>query len=84
MFSSTTMAASTTMPTANARPASEITLIERPRIAIATNEPTTETGIAMETMRVAEKERRNSSRISAARAPPTKMFCCTRSMAELM
>ena len=71
MFSSTTIAASTTMPTAKARPASEITLIERPSIAMATKEPTTETGIAMETISVAEKERRKSSRMSAASAPPT-------------
>ena len=71
MFSSTTIAASTTMPTAKARPASEITLIERPSIAMATKEPTTDTGIAMETISVAEKERRKSSRTSAASAPPT-------------
>ena len=39
MFSSTTIAASTTMPTANARPASEMTLIDRPSAAIAHERP---------------------------------------------
>ena len=50
MFSSTTIAASTTIPTANARPAREMTLIDRPRAAIATNDPTMETGIASTTV----------------------------------
>ena len=82
MFSSTTMAASTTMPTANAMPASEITLIERPSAAMATKEPITDTGIASETTSVARGERRKSSRIIAASRPPTQIFCVTRSMAE--
>ncbi len=84
MFSSTTMAASTTMPTAKAMPASEMTLIERPSAAMATKEPMTETGMASETTSVGRHERRNSSRTSAASVPPTQMFWCTRSMAELM
>ena len=84
MFSSTTIAASTTMPTANARPASEMTLIERPRAAIATKAPITETGMAIEMTSVARGERRNSSRMIAARVPPTQMFWRTSSIAELM
>ena len=84
MFSSTTIAASTTMPTANARPASEITLIERPSAAIATKAPITETGIAIEMIKVARSERRNSNRITIASEPPIQMFCRTRSMAALM
>ena len=78
------MAASTTMPTANARPASETTLIDRPRAAMATKLPTTETGMATETMAVAPKERRNSISISAASVPPTQMLVCTNLMAEVM
>ncbi len=84
MFSSTTMAASTTMPTAKAMPASEMTLIERPSAAMAAKLPMMETGIASETTSVARTERRNSSSTNAANVPPTKMFCFTRSMAELM
>ena len=70
MFSKTTIAASTTMPTAKARPASEITLIDRPIAAIATKEPMTETGMARETTKVAPMLRRNSMRTIAARPPP--------------
>ena len=40
MFSKTIIAASTTMPTAKAIPASEMTLMERPMAAMATNAPT--------------------------------------------
>ncbi len=78
------MAASTTMPTANARPASEMTLIERPSAAMATKAPITETGIAIEMTKVARRERRNRRRTMTAREPPTQMFWRTRSMAELM
>ena len=84
MFSSTTIAASTTIPTANAIPAREITLIDRPRAAIATNEPITDTGIAIDTISVARTERRKISSVSAASVPPIRMFCWTRSIAELM
>ena len=84
MFSRTTIAASTTMPTANAMPASEMTLIERPIAAIATKAPITETGIASEMISVARGERRNKSRMIAARTPPIQMFWRTRSIAELM
>ena len=84
MFSSTTIAASTTMPTAKAIPANEITFSDRPMAAMATKAPITDTGIAMDTISVAPPDRRNSSSINAASAPPTMMFCCTRSMDELM
>ena len=70
MFSSTTMAASTTMPTANAMPASEITLIERPSAAMATKEPITDTGIASDTTSVACHDRRKMNSTRAASAPP--------------
>ena len=84
MFSSTTIAASTTIPTAKASPAREMTLIDLPRAAIATNEPTMETGIASTTVVVARHDRRNTSSTRAASAPPTYTFCCTRSRAESM
>ena len=84
MFSSTTMAASTTMPTAKARPAREITLMLRPSAAMATKLPTTDTGMAMDTMAVAPSERRNSISISAASVPPIQMLLCTREIALVM
>ena len=84
MFSSTTIAASTTIPTANAIPASEITLIDRPNAAIATNDPITETGMAIDTIKVARGDLRNSSSMIAANPPPIRMFCWTKSIAELM
>ena len=76
------MAASTTMPTAKAKPAREMTLIERPKSAMATKEPMTETGIATATITVAPIERRKSKRMMTARVPPTQIFWRTRSMAE--
>ena len=75
IFSSTTIAASTTIPTANAIPAKEITLIDLPIAAIATKEATTETGIAIDTIRVALNERRKQRRMSTANEPPTYIFC---------
>ena len=84
MFSSTTIAASTTMPTAKAIPASDTTLIDRPSAAIATKEPITDTGIASDTTSVARPDRRKSSSMIAARTPPMTMFCWTSEIAELM
>ena len=70
MFSSTTMAASTTMPTAKAIPARLITFSDRPRTAIATNEPTTDTGIAIATTAVGRHDRRKIIRMVIASTPP--------------
>ena len=50
MFSSTTMASSTTNPVASVRPKSERVLIEKPRSFIAANVPISETGIVMDGM----------------------------------
>ena len=74
IFSRITIAASTTMPTANANPANETTFMERPNAAIATNAPTIDTGIASDTVSVARNERRNNSITSAANKPPTQIF----------
>ncbi len=68
------MAASTTIPTAKAMPAKDITLIERPRAAMATKEPITETGMAIATMTVGRQERRNSNSTIDANKPPIIMF----------
>ena len=70
IFSRTTIAASTTMPTANAMPARLMTLSERPSAAMATNEPITETGIESATTNIGRQVRRNSNKITTARTPP--------------
>lgn len=63
------------MPTAKANPASEITLIERPRAAMATKEPITDTGIATEMMTVARNERKKQDQDDGRkRAPLPKYF----------
>ena len=49
------------MPMAKARPARDITLIDRPRTAIATKDPTIDTGIASEMTSVAEPLRRKEA-----------------------
>ena len=58
------------MPMAKARPARDMTLIDRPRTAIATKDPTIDTGIASEMTSVAEPLRRKRSRTIAAKVPP--------------
>ncbi len=64
------MAASTTMPTANAIPARLITLSDRPNIAIATKDPTTDTGIDIATTAVGRQDLRKIIRMMTARTPP--------------
>ena len=70
MFSSTTIAASTTMPTAKAMPARLITFSDRPSSAMATKEPTTETGMANPMTTVGRHDLRNRRRMTIARTPP--------------
>ncbi len=70
MFSSTTMAASSVMPTANARPAREITLSVRPAMSRTRNAASTDPGIAMATIRVARNLRRNHHSTPTASAMP--------------
>ena len=63
------------MPTAKASPASEITLIDSPRPAMATNVPITDTGMAAKTMTVGSALRRKSNSTPSASIPPIQMFC---------
>jgi hypothetical protein len=58
MFSSTTMASSTTMPIASTSASSVSTLSEKPIAAITVKEPMIDTGIATVGMMVARTERR--------------------------
>src|SRR5258708_14842027 len=58
-FSTTTMASSTTMPTASTRPNSDRLLIEVPSTARIEKEPTSDTGMAITGMSVARQSCRN-------------------------
>jgi len=84
MFSSTTTALSTSMPTANAMPARLMTLSVRWKAARARNVPITLTGIESVTMSVERTLRRNRSRVPMVSSPPTKMLSLTRPIAESM
>ena len=70
MFSSTTMAASRVIPTANARPASEMMLTVRPVSSRPRNAAKSEIGIATATRSVARNLRRNSHSTTMASTTP--------------
>jgi len=74
----------TTIPTAKANPAREMTLIERPAAAITKKVATIEMGIESPTTKVPLHDRKNSSRTRTARVPPIKMLDRTRLIAESM
>ena len=76
------MDASTTIPTAKANPASEITFMDKPSPAIATKVPITEIGIAIKIIKVGKKERRNRIKTNNAKDPPTQIFCLTKFKAD--
>ena len=59
IFSSTTMASSTTRPMASTRPSSVSTFTENPNTAIGRKDATMETGMATAGMMVARTDRRN-------------------------
>ena len=82
MFSSTTIAASSTMPTAKASPASEITLRLRPAAFSTMNVASREMGIATAMMSVALTRRRNHHSTPTARNIPRKILPDTREMAR--
>ena len=84
MFSWLTIEASTTIPTAKAKPAKEMTFIESPKEEIITNVPTTETGIANIIISVGLKFLKKIIKTQIARIPPMIMFCWTKSIALLM
>ncbi len=76
------MEASSTTPIEKAKPASEMTLMERPEALIRKNEPITQSGIAIPTMRVERVWRRKISKIPRANAPPNKRLTRTISTAS--
>ena len=84
MFSSTTIAASSTMPVAKARPASEITLSERPVGERIANVASSDTGIASAMISVARHWRRNSHRTPMASSTPAMRLPVNKLIERLM
>ena len=82
MFSSMTMALSTSMPTANASPPSASTLSDRPNSSIARNAPTVLVMMCRKMMTVDRPLRRNSSSVTNVNTAPVIRFSVTRSMDE--
>ena len=84
MFSDTTMAASSTMPTANARPAREITLRLRPVSCSTIKVVSSETGMAVAISSVPRVSRRNHHNTPMARITPSSRLLVTRVTARLI
>ena len=82
MFSSTTIAASITMPTAKANPAKEMTFRLRPAAFNMMNVASREMGMAAAMMSVALTRRRNHHSTPTARNIPRKILPETREMAR--
>ena len=82
MFSSTTMAASSTMPVAKASPASEMTLRLLPVTLSSMKVASSEAGIAAATIRVARSLRRKYHSTPTARNTPRNRLLVTRLIAR--
>lgn len=77
MFSRTTMASSTTSPTAKTMARRVMVLIERPKVAMRDSTPTRDKGIATRGMRVALKFLKNKKTMRITRKIASKIECCT-------
>ena len=76
-FSTTTIASSTTMPTASTRPNRDRLLSDTPKATRIVNVPTRETGIAMTGMIVARQLCRNRNTTPTTRRIATKIVTMT-------
>ncbi len=76
-FSTTTMASSTTMPTASTSPNNVRLLSVKPNIAIRKNVPISDTGIATSGMTAARQVCRNRMTTSTTRRIASRMVSCT-------
>ena len=77
MFSSITMASSTTKPVAMVSAISVRLLIEKPARYITPKVPTSDSGTAMEGIRVALARRKNRNVTMTTRAMAISSSCCT-------
>ena len=84
MFSSTTIALSTSMPTPRASPPKETMLSVKPLKYIRAKVETTEIGIAAPMIKVLDTLRRNSSSTNTASTAPTPAAASTLRIAALM
>jgi hypothetical protein len=84
MFSATTTAASITMPTAKARPASEITFRLRPARSSTMKVASNEIGMAEAISKVARRSRRNHHKQPTASNTPASRLPESRLIARLM
>ena len=78
-FSTTTMASSTTIPTARIRANRDSELIEYPSANWTAKVPTIDTGMAMMGMMAARHVCRNTSTTSATSTTASSRVCCTAS-----
>jgi hypothetical protein len=83
-FSSTTIALSTTIPTAKAMPARLMTFTLRPMATMNTTAPITEIGIDSAMIPALRNDRRKRSNTSTAREPPIQMLLRTSASASSM
>ena len=84
VFSSTTIAPSSTIPIANASPASEIMFRERPASCNTRNAVNRQIGIATATIKVARNRRRNHQRMPVASVIPSNRFVRNMAMESVM
>ncbi|OAD18806.1 secreted protein [Candidatus Thiomargarita nelsonii] len=73
MFSTTTMASSTTMPMASTSPNSDRLLSEKPKAAMTANVPISDTGMATIGMMAARHDWRNRMMTRITKATASKM-----------
>ncbi len=78
-FSTTTIASSTTMPTARTSPNSDSVLIVKPNIAMKKKVPTSDTGMAMSGITAARQVCRNITTTSTTRKMASPIVSCTAS-----
>ncbi len=84
MFSSITMASSTTSPMASTRASSVSVLMEKPNKAISANEPIRLTGMVIKGMTEARSVRRNTKMTSATSTAASAMVVYTALMERSM
>ena len=84
IFSNTTIAASSTMPTAKAKPAIEIIFNVLPVINITISVATKEIGIANATINVARNLRKNHHKTITAKATPINKLLRTNAIERLI
>ncbi len=84
VFSTTTIASSTTMPMASTRPNSDSVLMERPITAITANVPSSDTGMVTAGMSVVRRSCRKTYTVRTTRAIATNSVMITSRIEAVM